>query len=196
MRNYFRLTAGTAFTALASGLALAAAPAHAQDTATAGDSTQSNDQLETVQTTDASGDKVIVVTAKAYVPTGASTATKSNIPLVETPQSVSVVSRDQIDLLNFIDAQQAVRYVAGATGENYGPDLRFDFIQVRGFPPKQFMDGLATPVTTTIFSNGVDLYAFESLDILKGPASVLYGSAPPGGIYNQTSRRPSSEFGG
>ncbi|MCB2047342.1 MAG: TonB-dependent siderophore receptor [Novosphingobium sp.] len=151
---------------------------------------------ETVRS-EVDGESVIVVTAARYVPSDeGETATKSNIPLIETPQSISVVTRDQIDLLNFIDAQQAVRYVAGVSGENYGPDLRFDFIQVRGFTPKQFIDGLATPVTTTIFSNGVDLYAFDSLDILKGPASVLYGSSPPGGLYNQRSRRASSELGG
>jgi iron complex outermembrane receptor protein len=190
MRRSSTLTAGTAVSVIAMGMLLAAAPARAQDEQQA-----AGDGPETVETTDAGGERVIVVTAEQYVP-GSSTATKSDIPLVETPQSISVVSRDQIDLLNFIDAQQAVRYIAGATGENYGPDLRFDFIQVRGFPPKQFIDGLATPVTTTIYSNGVDLYAFESLDILKGPASVLYGSAPPGGIFNQTSRRPQSEFGG
>ena len=138
----------------------------------------------------------IIVTAPNYVPIGSETANKANIPLIETPQSVSVITRDQIDLLNFIDAQQAVRYVAGVSGENFGPDLRFDFITVRGFTPKQFVDGLATPVSTTIFSTGLDLYAFESLDILKGPASVLYGSAPPGGIYNQVSRRAEAEFGG
>jgi len=171
-------------TALALSLTVPLAPAIAQDAS----------GIDTVESSE-NGERVIIVTSKRYVP-GSSTASKSNIPLVETPQSISVVSRDQIDLLNFIDAQQAVRYVAGATGENYGPDLRFDFIQIRGFPPKQFVDGLATPVTTTIFSNGLDLYAFESLDILKGPASVLYGSAPPGGIYNQTSRRPQSEFDG
>jgi iron complex outermembrane receptor protein len=198
MRMNSRFSASTAGLAIAAGMLLTAHPALAQDDPDTGtaDAATSGDQLETVATTDESGERMIVVTAKAYVPQGPSTATKSDIPLVETPQSISVVSRDQIDLLNFVDAQQAVRYVAGATGENYGPDLRFDFIQVRGFPPKQFVDGLATPVTTTIFSNGVDLYAFESLDILKGPASVLYGSAPPGGIYNQTSRRPQSEFDG
>lgn len=192
MRKSSTLIATTAGIAVAATSLIFASSASAQDAPPPDE----QGDVETVATTDASGERVIVVTAKNYVPEGAATATKSNIPLSETPQSVSVVSRDQIDLLNFIDAQQAVRYVAGATGENYGPDLRFDFIQVRGFPPKQFIDGLATPVTTTIFSNGVDLYAFESLDILKGPASVLYGSAPPGGIYNQTSRRPSSEFGG
>ena len=182
-----RITAA-AIGALATALA---SPALAQDAA-APDQAGS---VETVQTT-RDGENVIIVTARNYVPEGSATATKSDIPLIETPQSITVISRDQIDLLNFIDAQQAVRYVAGVTGENYGPDLRFDFIQVRGFTPKQFIDGLATPVTTTILSNGVDLYAFESFDILKGPASVLYGNSPPGGIYNLTSRRASQAFDG
>ena len=148
--------------------------------------------LQTVETEDGS----IIVTAPRYVPTGSATASKTDIPLIRTPQSVSVISRDQIDLLNFIDAQQAVRYTTGVFGENYGPDLRYDFITVRGFTPKQYIDGLAAPISTTIYSVGVDLYAFESFEILKGPASVLYGNAPPGGIYNQVSRRASNEFGG
>jgi iron complex outermembrane receptor protein len=153
---------------------------------------ESGETLRTIETDDGS----IIVTAKRYVPTGSASASKTDISLIETPQSVSVVTRDQIDLLNFIDAQQAVRYTSGVFGENYGPDLRYDFITVRGFTPKQYIDGLAAPVSTTIYSVGVDLYAFESFDILKGPASVLYGSAPPGGIYNQTSRRASTQFGG
>lgn len=148
--------------------------------------------LETVARDDGS----IIVTARRYVPLGSQSASKSDIPLIETPQSVSVITRDQIDLLNFIDGQQAVRYTSGVFGENYGPDLRYDFITVRGFTPKQYIDGLAAPISTTIYSVGVDLYAFESMDILKGPASVLYGNAPPGGIYNQTSRRASQEFDG
>lgn len=148
--------------------------------------------LQTVKTEEGS----IIVTAPRYVPTGSATASKTDIPLIRTPQSVSVISRDQIDLLNFIDAQQAVRYVSGVTGENYGPDLRYDFITVRGFVPRQFIDGLAAPVSTTIQSVGVDLYAFESFEVLKGPASVLYGSAPPGGIYNQISRRANDALDG
>jgi iron complex outermembrane receptor protein len=138
----------------------------------------------------------VVVIAPEYVPEDGATANKSNIPLIQTPQSVSVITRDQIDLLAFIDAQQAVRYSAGAFGENYGPDLRYDFVTVRGFTPKQYIDGLAAPVSTSIQSVGVDLYAFESFDVLKGPASALYGSSPPGGLYNQVSRRPDTEFGG
>lgn len=146
--------------------------------------------VRTVETEDGA----IIVTAPRYVPTGGQSANKTDIPLIQTPQSVSVVTRDQIDLLGFVDAQQAVRYTAGVYGENYGPDARYDFFTVRGFTPRQYIDGLAAPVSTSIFSVGVDLYGFESLDLLKGPSSTLYGNAPPGGIYNQTSRRPSFAF--
>lgn len=153
------------------------------------------DSVSTVRS-EVNGIETIVVSAKRYVPDASVSANKSDIPLIQTPQSVSVITRDQIDLLNFIDSQQAVRYSAGVAGENYGPDLRFDFLTVRGFTPKQYIDGLAAPISTSIYSVGLDLYGFESFDVLKGPASVLYGNAPPGGIYNQTSRRAASAFGG
>ncbi len=149
---------------------------------------------ETLKTT-RDGD-TIIVTATAYVSDENLSVNKTDIPLIQSPQSVSVISRDQIDLLNFIDVQQAVRYSAGVTGENYGPDLRYDFLTVRGFIPKQYIDGLVAPSTTTIASTGVDLYAFKSVEILKGPVSALYGSTPPGGIYNETSRSASDELGG
>jgi iron complex outermembrane recepter protein len=166
-------------TALLCGAALllSASPAFAQDTS--GDAPSAASTIETTRS-QVDGESVIIVTARNYVPAGSLTASKIDIPLIETPQSISVITRDQIDLLNFIDAQQAVRYTAGVTGENYGPDPRFDFITVRGFTPKQYIDGLAVPATTTISATGVDLYAFSSLDVLKGPASVLYGAAPPG----------------
>jgi iron complex outermembrane receptor protein len=169
-----------------------AGPALAQDAAPAPVDQTEGASLKTVKTD--SGE--ILVTAKHYVPTGAMTANKSDIPLIQTPQSVSVITRDQIDLLSFVDLQQAVRYTAGVGGENYGYDPRYDFVTVRGFTPRQYIDGLAVPNTTTFDSTGVDLYLFQSVDILKGPASVLYGSAPPGGILNETMRRPSSETGG
>src|SRR5690606_20790801 len=158
--------------------ALAAGTVHAQDA------------------TDATELDRIVVTAPNYVPAGSMTATKSGAPLIETPQSISVVTRDQIDLLGFTDVQQAVRYTAGIVGENYGPDLRYDFLTLRGFTPKQYIDGLQAPITTTIFNVGADLYGFQEVDVLKGPAAVLYGNSPPGGIYNLTSRRAEDVFGG
>ena len=138
----------------------------------------------------------VIVTAPDYVPSGSLTATKTGAPLIETPQSISVVSRDQIDLLNFIDVQQAVRYTAGIVGENYGPDIRYDFLTQRGFIPAQYVDGLLAPVSASIVNNGVDLYGFESVEVLRGPSGSLYGNTPPGGLYNLTSRRPDGDFGG
>jgi iron complex outermembrane receptor protein len=155
------------------GALLAAAPAFAQDNAV--------DQM--------------IVTAPQYVPTGETTASKSQTPLVEVPQSVTVISRDQIDLLDWSTLGQVVRYTAGVTGENYGPDQRVDWLTVRGFNPVQYIDGLQAAVGS-ISNVGLDLYGAESVEILKGPSSVLYGSTPPGGIVNVTSRRPSDDFGG
>ncbi len=154
-----------------------------------------NDGLKTTKET-VDGTTLVIIKSKRFVPQGAISASKTAIPLIQTPSSVSVITRDQIDLLGYTDLQQAVRYTAGAFGENYGPDLRYDFVTVRGFTPKQYIDGLAAPITTTISSVGMDLYAFDSADILKGPSSVLYGNTPPGGLYNETSRRARSAFGG
>lgn len=177
--------------------ALLPVAAYAQDSGPAGqDASSTTDEtatsgIETIREDDGS----IVVTARRFVPSGAITASKTTVPLIETPQSVSVVTRDQIDLLNFVDVQQAVRYTAGVVGENYGPDMRFDFLRSRGFIPIQYIDGLQAPVSDTIDNVGLDLYGFEAVDILKGSASTLYGSTPPGGIYNLTSRRPSTQLG-
>jgi iron complex outermembrane recepter protein len=137
----------------------------------------------------------IVVFAPNYVSTGSRSATKSDAPLVEIPQSVTVISRDQIDLLHWTSLQQSVRYTAGAIGENFGPDERYDWLTVRGFNPAQYIDGLQAPIGS-VSNVGTDLYGFEAVDILKGPSSVLYGHAPPGGIVNMRSRRPEDQFRG
>ena len=137
----------------------------------------------------------VVVTAPNYVSTGARAANKANIPLVETPQSITVVSRDMIDLLSLNSLNEAMRYVSGGFGEAFGPDERYDWLTVRGFDPVQFIDGVQAPIAS-VNNTGTDLYGFESVEILKGPASALYGQSPPGGIVNMTSRRPRDEFGG
>ncbi|MGQ0430277.1 MAG: TonB-dependent siderophore receptor [Gammaproteobacteria bacterium] len=147
--------------------------------------------------TSGGGDELapVVVSAPRYVSKDGSSASKSDIPLVEMPQSVSVVSRDMIDLLNWTSLNESVRYSAGATGEAFGPDERYDWLQIRGFTPVQFIDGVQAPIGS-VNNTGTDLYGSESVEVLKGPASVLYGQTPPGGIVNMISRRPSDEFGG
>ncbi|HEX2594094.1 MAG TPA: TonB-dependent siderophore receptor [Rhizomicrobium sp.] len=150
---------------------------------------------DTTTTTETGGVETVVVTAEHYVPKVTNAAMKGDQPLIETPQAVSVISRDQISLLNWQNLSQSVRYTAGITGENYGSDERVDWLTLRGFNPVQFIDGLQAPVGS-VSNVGVDLYGFDSVEVLKGPSSTLYGLAPPGGLVNLTSRRPAEEFGG
>lgn len=135
----------------------------------------------------------VVVTAPHYVPTHNSAGTKIDALMVETPQSVSVIPRDQIDVLNWDNIQQAVRYTAGAVGENYGPDQRYDWLTIRGFSPVEYIDGIQAPVGS-VTNVGLDLWSAQEIEILKGPSSVLYGETPPGGIVNLTTRRPEQDF--
>ena len=130
-----------------------------------------------------------------YVPRQTNDAAKMAIPLIETPQAITVIPRDQIDLLDWQNLSQVVRYTAGVIGENYGPDPRYDWLTLRGFYPAEYIDGLQAPIGS-VSSVGVDLYGFQSVEILKGPSSALYGLAPPGGIVNLTSRRPEAQFSG
>src|SRR5688572_31078352 len=108
----------------------------------------------------------VIVTAPRYVSTEGNSASKSDIPLVEMPQSVSVVSRDMIDLLNWTSLNESVRYSAGATGEAFGPDERYDWLQIRGFDPVQFIDGVQAPIGS-VNNTGTDLYGSESVEVLK-----------------------------
>lgn len=135
-----------------------------------------------------------VVVIGRYVPVGSNTATKSDVPVLETPQSISVITREQIELLNFQSIEETVRYTAGITGSFYGDDNRFDWLTLRGFSPTTYVDGLQLPSGTFAISR-LDVSGLESVEILKGPSSSLYGAMPPGGLVNLISRRPRQEFG-
>ena len=145
--------------------------------------------------TNDAGIETVIVSAPHYVPQTSDVGTKLGVPLTEVPQSVSVISRDQIALLDWQNLGQAVRYTSGIVGEDFGSDERYDWLTLRGFEPVQYIDGLQAPVGS-VSNVGVDLYGFENVQVLKGPASTLYGLAPPGGIINLTSRRPEADFGG
>lgn len=137
--------------------------------------------------------KTIMVTA--YVPRETNAAAKMPVPLIETPQSVTVVPRAQMDLLDWQSLDQVVRYTAGVVGGVFGSDPRYDWLNQRGFNPTVYINGLQAPIGS-VQSTGIDLFGFQTVEILKGPSSALYGSAPPGGIVDMTSRRPEGIFNG
>jgi iron complex outermembrane receptor protein len=140
-------------------------------------------------------DATIVVTGERAVLATAS-GTKTNTPLIETPQSITLIDRDELDRRNAQSIVQALDYVAGVAPNQRGTlGARYDQLAIRGFSPTIFLNGMryqggnyATPQT--------DFHLVESVDVIKGPASVLYGNAAPGGLVNVVSKLPQAEAHG
>lgn len=124
-----------------------------------------------------------------------STATKTGTPLIEVPQSVSVVTRDEIDRRGAVSVTEALRYTAGVTAESAGMDSRVDDVNIRGFDASSFsnnifVDGLRLPQGGQWTRPAFDAYLLDRIEVLKGPSAVLYGQVSPGGLVNMVSKRP------
>jgi len=121
------------------------------------------------------------------------TGTKTETPLIETPQSVSVVTADEIEAREARTVTQALRYTAGAITDTRGSTaVRLDALTIRGYSPASYLDGLRSAGGRDANVN-TDFYRIERLEVLRGPASVLYGSSPPGGLFNIVTKRPTEE---
>ncbi|WP_449553746.1 TonB-dependent siderophore receptor [Lelliottia amnigena] len=131
---------------------------------------------------------------KGIVATKTLSATKTSADIVKTPQSVSVITRDQMEQLDVTSVSQALRYSAGVFTEYRGSSNRNDEVFVRGFSyvPK-FLDGLSFGATASSQTGSVDPWLLERVELVRGPASVLFGQVNPGGLISMTSKRPTSE---
>lgn len=128
---------------------------------------------------------------KDYVATDSTTGTKTDTPLKETPQSISVVGKEQMRDQGVQNLQEAFRYVPGVFADPYGPDSRGDSAIIRGIAGSYFVDGLRTTYGYSQTTVPIEPYALERAEVLRGPASMLYGQAPTGGIINAASKMPS-----
>jgi iron complex outermembrane recepter protein len=140
------------------------------------------------QADDASTLEAVEVTAPIVKETD--TVTKTDTPIVEIPQSISVISAAQLSQRAVHGIEEAVWYTAGAQGGGYGEDSRSDWLLVRGFTPARYMDGLALPDGSGTGITRIEPYGLQQLEVLKGPSSVVYGAMPPGGMVNLVSKRP------
>lgn len=121
------------------------------------------------------------------------TGTKTGTPLIETPQSVSVITDEQMQQQGVDNLAQALRYTPGADGEPFGFEPRTTFIRLRGFDATTtglYRDGLQLRNPRFAVGYNIELYGAERIDILRGPASVLYGQGNPGGLINYVTKRP------
>jgi iron complex outermembrane receptor protein len=123
-------------------------------------------------------------------------ASKTATPLLETPQVVNVVTREQMDAQGANSVAQALRYTPGVDAETNGYDIRYDWLNIRGFNTfgNTWLDGLMLPGDPAGYATpSINSYALERVEVLKGPASVLYGRTIPGGLVNLVSKRPQAE---
>ena len=114
---------------------------------------------------------------------------KTDVPILETPRSVSIVTQQQMQARGARTVTQALQYTPGVFSGNYGLDNRGDWSLVRGFEPQTFQDGLQAQFG---YYNGTKAEAFllDSVAVLKGPSGMLYGNGSVGGVVNLSSKLP------
>ncbi|OCG09034.1 hypothetical protein A9G13_02960 [Gilliamella sp. wkB178] len=121
-------------------------------------------------------------------------ATKTDIPLIKTPQSVSVITRDQMDLQNAASVSQALRYSASVFTEYRGDSNRSDEVIIRGFGyAPRYLDGLNYSGTMNSRNVALNPWLLERVEVIRGPSSSLYGQSSAGGLIGMTSKRPTAE---
>ena len=123
-----------------------------------------------------------------YVAKRSATGTKTDTPLIEVPQSVTVMGREEIEARGAQTVAEALRYAPGLE-EAAGQADQIDNIYSRGFKADQYLDGLR--LTNSSFGiSQIDPYMLERIESIRGPASVLYGQASPGGLIELVSKQP------
>jgi iron complex outermembrane receptor protein len=129
----------------------------------------------------------------SYVADEARSATKTDTPLIEVPQSISVITRKQLTDRNVQTLDEAVRYSAGVQADTFGSNLLNNDILIRGFrvsPNGIFRDGLQMSGASGFSPWRLEPYGAKRIEVLRGPASVNYGMVPAGGLINFETKRP------
>lgn len=145
------------------------------------------------QSTNTSDDEVIqlseftVVTDKdiGYATTNAIGVTRTNTPLIDTPQSVAIINQEFLRDAMAGELYDALKYISGVAIEsNVG-----DSVMIRGYVVRsQYTDGFADNQNQS--QAGAEPFLFERLEVLKGPSAIVYGSHATGGVMNRVRKSP------
>ncbi|PKH65504.1 TonB-dependent siderophore receptor [Psychrobacter sp. 4Dc] len=132
----------------------------------------------------------ITVYSDGYRSTGTKTALDPN----DAPMSYTRIDQDLLQKRQADSVNAALRYEPGVSSESRGTVSVFDEYNIRGFKTySNFYDGLRLPYDGAWnLMPQVDVYATEAVEVVKGPASSLYGYAAPGGMVNQIAKAPKS----
>lgn len=116
------------------------------------------------------------------------TATKSGAPVLQTPFAVNIVPRELLDLRNVSNIGEAAETISGVQRTiGFSGNQRF---RIRGF---QAVSTLRDGFRQSVSQPEIDLQGVDSIEVLKGPASALYGRFEPGGVINFVSKRPQED---
>lgn len=118
------------------------------------------------------------------------TVGKTAQSLREIPQSVSVITRQQMDDRNMVTIDDAMRSVTGVTVDSRGDGT--PMIYSRGYEMEATYDGVSASWTTGWSQLGLAIY--DRVEVLRGPAGLLQGSGEPGGTINYVRKRPLDKF--
>lgn len=137
-------------------------------------------------------------TTDGYVAKRSSSGTKTDTPLIEAPQSISVVTRRELDTRGVQDMSEALRYVPGVAVDQFGFEGRgYEYLLLRGFQgltTSLFRDGLSMAAQGLYFNSFItETYGLERVDVLRGPTSVTFGRGDAGGVVNRITKRPSAD---
>lgn len=136
-----------------------------------------------------------IVETDGYVGRSGRTATKTDTPIAETAQSISTVSRKQLDDIKPQNLTEALSYTPGVRGGQYGAEPRYDAFKVRGIDLTYtgiFRDGLRQ-ISSPNGLFRLEPYGIEAATVLRGPAASVYGASSSGGIVDIISKRPTEE---
>lgn len=125
------------------------------------------------------------------------TATKTDTPIEKTPQSVSVITRQEMDIRQPTTVKDAMAYTPSVFSTR-GSSSTYDVVSIRGFTApttvntNQYLDGMKLQ-GNNYSEISMDPYFLERVEVMRGPTSVLYGNSNPGGIVSMVSKRPTTE---
>ncbi|MEE4233020.1 TonB-dependent siderophore receptor [Pseudomonas viridiflava] len=128
---------------------------------------------------------------QGYRATRSVSATRTDTSLHETPQSISVVTREAVEDIGATRLQDALDYAGGVGRANNFGGQGLTTFTVRGFTTGEFYRN-GFPINRG-YPNMPDANTIERLEVLRGPATTLYGRGDPGGTFNVVSKQPLAE---
>ncbi|MCB4811184.1 TonB-dependent siderophore receptor [Methylovorus menthalis] len=130
---------------------------------------------------------------EGFVAKRSATANKIDSKIIETPNSISVVTADQMEAQQVKTITQSLRYTPGITAEIAGPQFMADQLLIRGFQQstgRLLRDGNRTFLANYLGWDAPEPFGLERVEVMRGASSVLYGSSDPGGQINLVTKRP------